>query len=99
VAGTDRDARDEALRLAPDVVFERVEGSALLINLATNRMFELDPAGTRFWELLSDGNDREAAEAALLDEYDVQPEVLREDITSLVERLVSEGLVVRGGTA
>jgi len=99
VEGTDREHGAAGFPLAPDVVLERVEGSALLINLKTNRMFELDPTGTRLWELLSDGRPLEAAEAEMLDEYEVRPEVLRDDIASLIDRLLSEGLVVRAGTA
>jgi len=77
------------------VVFERVQGSSVMIHLGTNRMFELDPAGTRLWELLSEGKDLAGAHAAMLEEYDVQPDVLRQDIDALIERLTSEGLVIR----
>jgi coenzyme PQQ synthesis protein D (PqqD) len=99
VGGADRTSGGTAFRLGPDVVLERVEDSSLLINLRTNRMFELDATGTRLWELLSDGRDLDGAEAAMVEEFDVQPDVLHGEVTSLLERLRSEGLVVRAGPA
>jgi hypothetical protein len=82
-------------RLAPDVVVERMDSSALLINLKTNRMFELDQTGARFWDLLTEGLDIEAIKAQLHREYDVDVTVVEREVEELFRNLESEQLVVR----
>ena len=81
-------------RPAPDVLVERMEDSALLINLTTNRMFELNPTGTRLWDLLVEGLDVDAIKARLLDDYLVDASVVAREVEDLLKRLESEKLVV-----
>jgi hypothetical protein len=95
VTNDDTGADRSVFRAADGVVFERIDGSALVISLETNRMFELDPAGARLWEILVAGDHLEDAKGALLEEYDVAPDVLAADVGELIERLESEGLLLR----
>jgi hypothetical protein len=93
--GADRGSPSaSAWRSAPDVVVERMEGSALLINLKTNRMFELDSTGARLWDLLTEGLDVDAITAQLLREYDVDAAGLAREVDELLRDLESEQLVV-----
>jgi len=81
-------------RPAPDVLVERMEDSALLINLTTNRMFELNQTGTLFWDLLVEGLDLDAIKARLLDDYLVDASLVAREVEDLLKRLESEKLVV-----
>ena len=83
-----------AWRPAPDVLVERMEDSALLINLKTNRMFELNPTGTHLWDLLVEGLGIDAIKARLLRDYDVEASVVDHEVKDLLTRLESEKLVV-----
>lgn len=76
-----------------DVVFRDMNGEAVLVNLATNRIYSLNKTGARFWSLLVEGATREAAEERLLDEFDVGPEELRAEMADLLGALRAEGLV------
>jgi hypothetical protein len=78
----------------PDVVWRRVDEEAFLVNLKTNRIYSLNPTGARLWELISAGNDREAAEAALIEEFDVEEGELRNEVAAVLEELVKEGLIL-----
>jgi hypothetical protein len=78
----------------PDVVWRRVDEEAVLVNLKTNRIYSLNPTGARLWELISAGNDREAAEAALIEEFDVEEGELRNEVAAVLEELVKEGLIL-----
>jgi hypothetical protein len=78
----------------PDVVWRRVDEEAVLVNLKTNRIYSLNLTGARLWELISDGNDREAAEAALLEEFDVEESELRNEVAAVLEELAKEGLIL-----
>lgn len=78
----------------PDVVWRRVGDEAVLVNLKTNRIYSLNQTGARFWELLSAGHDREAAEAALIGEFDVEEGELRKEVAAVLEELTKEGLIL-----
>jgi len=83
------------LRLViPDrVVTRRVEGTTVLLNTDSGRSFALDEIGTRVWALLTSSPSAQAAYAALLAEYEVDPEQLRHDLESLIENLGARDLV------
>ena len=78
----------------PDVVWRRVDEEAVLVNLKTNRIYSLNPTGARLWELISAGNDREAAEAALIEEFDVEEGELRNEVAAVLDELAKEGLIL-----
>lgn len=78
----------------PDVVWRRVGEEAVVVNLRTNRIYSLNRTGARLWELISAGNDREAAEAALIEEFDVEEGELRNEVAAVLEELTEEGLIL-----
>ena len=79
---------------APKHVLVRpVDQESVLLNLETERYFGLDETGTRMWQLLTTSPDIDAAYQELLAEYDVQPELLRENLAELVGHLVEHGLL------
>lgn len=87
---TDKNAR---VILGSEVLLREVEGEAFLLNLTTERYFGLDPVGTRILQVLAESPSIQAAQATLADEYDVDPELLQQDIDELIGRLVDNGLV------
>jgi hypothetical protein len=83
-----------ALQLKPDVVFRRLEGGGVLVDLSTNQIFELNDTGARVWELLNESpSPREAAEQ-LAREFDVDVDVAMRQLRDLIDTLVGEGLLV-----
>lgn len=81
------------VRVSEQVVFRDLDGEAVLLDLKSGRYFGLDEVGTRVWTLLVEGLDLEGVKAALLREYEVDPERLEGDILELVGVLASNGLV------
>lgn len=77
----------------PSVLVSNVGEESVLLNLDSERYFGLDPVGTRMWEALSTHGVLDAAHAALLWEFDVDAERLRQDLCELVEKLKEYGLV------
>ena len=65
----------------------------MLVNLRTNRIFSLNSPAARFWELLADGNDRDAIVRTMADEFAVGEDEVRGEVASLVESLAAEQLV------
>jgi len=79
---------------APSHVLVRfLDQESVLLNLETEKYFGLDETGTRMWQLVTTAPNINAAYQELLAEYDVHPELLRENLTELVGHLVEHGLL------
>jgi hypothetical protein len=78
------------------MLFSELEGEAVILNLSSGAYFGLNMVGARIWELLTTGRDLRAVKAALLDEFDVPPDVCEADLLDVVGRLAADGLVTVG---
>ncbi len=76
-----------------DVLFQEVGGESVLLNLASESYFGLDPIGTRIWVLLGEDGSLQRAFDILADEYEVEPAQLEADLLDLVQKLAEAGLV------
>ena len=90
--GPDRSS-DSAWRPDRDVVARSLGDQTILISLRTNRIYELNPTATRFWQLVEEGCDRSELRARMLAEYDVEPERLDAEIDALTRRFSEQGLL------
>jgi hypothetical protein len=88
-------ATQRVRRLEPsqDVVGQRLGDEVVLVSLETNRIFELNRTGARFWELLQSETDRGRIEAQLLEEFTVTEEELSAEVDRLIKSLGDEELV------
>jgi Coenzyme PQQ synthesis protein D (PqqD) len=80
-----------------EVLISSVEDEAVLLNLNSERYFGLDDVGTRMLLALTRADSIQGAYEALLDEYDVDAEQLRKDLTDLLDKLIEQNLVEVGG--
>jgi len=81
------------VRILDDVLFQELQGEAVLLNLKTGVYLGLDQLGTQIWQLLqADGSLGKVSEV-ILQEYDVTPEKLTQDLVSLVAQMEQQGLV------
>ncbi len=79
---------------APAHVLVRfLDQESVLLNLETEQYFGLDETGTRMWQLVTDSPNIDAAYQGLLAEFDVEPELLRSNLTELLGQLVESGLL------
>ena len=86
------------IKIAEDVVFQELDGEAVLLNMRTGIYFGLNPMGTRIWQLLSEHGEVKTVTTMLLDEYNVSEDQLRNHLSDFIEQLQSKGLVeVREG--
>jgi len=88
---------DQKLVVTEDTLINVIEGESVLLNLKSENYFGLDPVGTRMWTLLTTSDSIQSAYEALLDEYDVGADKLRQDMQDLIEKLVANGLVEVAG--
>lgn len=83
----------DRVRVPDDVLISHLQEESVILNLNSERYFGLDNVGTRMLSVLSNAESIEAAYESLAAEYDVDREVLREDLIVLVENLLQQGLV------
>lgn len=76
----------------PSVIYRELAGEVVLLNLQSGVYYGLDRVGSRVWQLLQSHPIDEVC-AIMLDQYEVAPEILRSDVTRLVNELSSKGLV------
>ena len=83
----------DRVRVPDGVLISNLQEESVILNLDSERYYGLDNVGTRMLSVLSTSTSIEAAYELLVEEYDVDREVLRQDLLSLVERLVDQGLI------
>ncbi len=76
-----------------DVLHQDVGGEAVLLDLASEQYFGLDPVGTRIWDLLDGQTSLESIQRHLCSEYDADPGRIRDDLMALADALLTAGLV------
>jgi len=84
----------QQLKPSPDVLFQEIAGEAVLLDLASEQYFGLDPVGTRIWQLLGEDGRLEHVLSVLCAEYSVEPSRLQADLLVLANELATAGLVV-----
>lgn len=83
---------DTLLVRSEEVLFQEVGGEAVLLDLASEQYFGLDPVGTRIWELIDASTPLRDIHARLCEEYDAEPTRIAEDLLALGQSLVDAGL-------
>lgn len=81
-----------------DVLIREVRDEALLLNLKTEVFLSLDAVGASMWRVLTDAPTIQTAYETLLNEYDVDPDRLRHDLTALIDDLLRQGLITLSDT-
>ena len=81
------------IRTPEGVLYREIAGESVLLNLGSESYFGLDEVGTRMWAALTTAPSIEAAYQGLLEEFEVDAETLRSDLSAFIARLAQAGLV------
>ena len=81
------------VRASEDVLFQALQGEAVLLNLKTGTYFGLDAVGTRIWQLLAEHEMLSEVAHVIVAEYDVTQERCASDLLQLVANLEQQGLI------
>lgn len=80
--------------LIPDsVMFRELEGESVILDLDSDSYFGLDQIGTKMWQALTEADSIQAAYDVLLEEYEVEADTLRADLSELLDTLLARGLI------
>ena len=81
------------LKRKRDVISRPFGDAAVLVDLATNQIFELNRTGYRIWELLEERLDRAAITEVLQREFTVERSQLELEVDELLNELRRENLL------
>ena len=81
------------VRVNDDVLFQELQGEAVVLNLKSGVYFGLDPVGTRIWQLFAAHESLSEIAHAIVAEYDVTEDRSAADLLALVTDLERNGLV------
>jgi Coenzyme PQQ synthesis protein D (PqqD) len=84
---------DSIISVSPDVMVRKVGEESVLLDLKTERYLGLDDVSARFWDLLTSGEPIQSAYDKLLEEFEVDPARLRNDLDAFVQELIQFGLI------
>ena len=83
----------DRVKVPEEVLISGLQDESVLLNLDSERYYGLDDVGTRMFSVLTSSDSVQSAWERLKNEYDVDHEVLRQDLIALVESLVEQGLI------
>jgi Coenzyme PQQ synthesis protein D (PqqD) len=86
-------SRDSVVVATPDQVSADLEDEAVVLHLKDGVYYGLNPLGARIWNLLAQPRAIFEIQDILLEEYDVEPQVLEEDLLRLLGELAERGLI------
>jgi coenzyme PQQ synthesis protein D (PqqD) len=89
----DPDLFDRRFVKPSDVLVQELAGEAVLLHVTRGHYFGLNEVGRAVWREIMTGIPVRQAYEHLLTEFDVSPEQLHQDLTSLVQDLLSQGLL------
>ena len=83
----------DRVKIPDDVLISKLQEESVILNLDSERYYGLDDVGTRFLAALTTSESIEAAYETLAKEYDVDAQMLRQDLIELIENLSKQGLI------
>jgi len=76
-----------------DTVFaQEVDGEMVLLDMNSENYFGLDEVGTAIWQAMQESGSLEKVYHAMLEQYEVEPEVLQKDLLEFAQKLSDSGL-------
>ena len=78
---------------AETVFAQEVDGEMVLLDMESENYFGLDEVGTTIWQAMQEKETLKEVLDVLLDQYEVEEEMLEQDLSDFVGKLVESGLV------
>ena len=82
-----------SVRISDKAIVQEVSGETVILDLNSEQYFSLDSVATRIWKLLQQTKDLDEVFRLMLNEYEVDEQQLNDDLESLIDALLEEGLI------
>lgn len=86
------DFKEFRLETSGDALMQEMDGEAVILDLSSESYFGLNTAAVDFWNAFQEHSHLESAFRYLVDKYDVDEQLLREDLQEFIQELLSRGL-------
>jgi len=83
---------NQKITFSETVFAQEVDGEMVLLDMNSENYFGLDEIGTSIWQAMQESGSLEEVYQAMLEQYDVEPEVLEKDLLDFVQKLNDSGL-------
>jgi hypothetical protein len=80
-------------RPSTDVIGRRLDDRFVVVNLRTNRIYELNETASVLWELLEAETDPAQLAPAVVERFDVESDKAQRDVDDTLRVLTEAGLV------
>ncbi len=84
---------DSRVKIPSEVIFQQLDGEAVLLSTQSEIFFGLDSVGTQIWQLIEEHSELRTVVGILLEKYDVGEEELEKELLEFIEKLHAKGLV------
>ncbi len=84
---------DQKITFADTVFAQEVDGEMVLLDMNSENYFGLDEVGTSIWQAMQEKENLKEVFEILLEQYEVEEDVLKNDLITFVEKLEESGLV------
>ena len=84
---------NQKVTFAETVFAQEVDGEMVLLDMESENYFGLDEVGTAIWQAMQEKETLKEVLDALLEQYEVETEMLENDLSDFVGKLVESGLV------
>ena len=84
---------NQKITFAQTVFAQEVDGVMVLLDMESENYFGLDEVGTSIWQAMQEKEILREVLDALLEQYEVEEEMLENDLIDFVGKLVESGLV------
>jgi hypothetical protein len=83
----------DRLRRSEEIVARPVEGGAILVNLESGKVWQLNKTGADVWDLLDGQRTLNAVVDQLALRYGVSSETAKRDVVAMASTMLKEGLL------
>ena len=77
----------------PEQISSELNGEAVILNLSSGVYYGLNEVGARIWQLIQPPCSLEIIQSALIEEYDVPPDVCKQEVLKLLLELKNANLI------
>jgi coenzyme PQQ synthesis protein D (PqqD) len=88
----------ERIRRRPDVLWRRSLQAVVLLPAGADETYTMGGTGIALWELLAEWRTADDIVAVLADVFGADPEVVRADVTPILDALTARGAIETGAS-
>ena len=83
----------QKITFSQSVFAQEVDGEMVLLDMESENYFGLDEVGTAIWQAMQENESLQEVFEVLMEQYEVEAEVLQNDLSEFVAKLLESGLV------